>query len=537
MKHIKDFWCYKVLPLVYDSSLSYYEILTKFVTKLNEVIEWVDAGLKTIPTKTSQLTNDSGFLTNANIPTKTSQLTNDSGFVNEEEAASAAPVQSVNGNTGDVNTFNFGVCESGAGAQEKTVTINGITTLTEGLIIHVLFTNENTVSTIQLNVNNLGAYYISTAGIKAPPANYWVKNQIVEFVFHDSRWIATRGGAASTTEYGITKLSSSTTSTSTTLAATPSAVKAVKDAIPTKVSDLTNDSGFITDEDVPTATSELDNDSGFITKDGVLSWSNVTYTDTLAQAQAKLLTTPGYFRTWTYSGDAAYAPSNDANIDYTFTAYARASDGINRLYFTAIDMTHGIMYIATPDGRWVEQQNLAVPVEIPANSNLNDYTTPGTYTVLSGTIAATVANSPITSVGYRLWVVQLTPGYFIQVALPNTTLPRFFMRRMQPSASSYSDWTPQARMADVQQRFTEASLTANTPVTVSLPASCKAYYLIIGTNNTHMGCGLINCTSTTAFHRKVLDATDVTVSTSGLNLIVTNTVTATTRLYVFIVSS
>lgn len=35
----------------------------------------------TIPTLTSQLTNDSGFLTSANIPTKTSDLQNDSGFI------------------------------------------------------------------------------------------------------------------------------------------------------------------------------------------------------------------------------------------------------------------------------------------------------------------------------------------------------------------------------------------------------------------------------------------------------------------------
>lgn len=32
------FWCFKVLPLVYDDSLSYYEVLCKVVDKLNEVI-------------------------------------------------------------------------------------------------------------------------------------------------------------------------------------------------------------------------------------------------------------------------------------------------------------------------------------------------------------------------------------------------------------------------------------------------------------------------------------------------------------------
>ena len=47
----------------------------------------------------------SGTLTlnfNGTIPSKTSDLTNDSGFVNASGAASAAPVQSVNGQTGSV---------------------------------------------------------------------------------------------------------------------------------------------------------------------------------------------------------------------------------------------------------------------------------------------------------------------------------------------------------------------------------------------------------------------------------------------------
>lgn len=42
-------------------------------------------GKPTIPSKTSQLTNDSNFVTTAQlptVPTKTSQLTNDSGFIN-----------------------------------------------------------------------------------------------------------------------------------------------------------------------------------------------------------------------------------------------------------------------------------------------------------------------------------------------------------------------------------------------------------------------------------------------------------------------
>lgn len=39
MLHKFRFWCYKVLPLVYDDSLSYYEILCKVVDYINKLIE------------------------------------------------------------------------------------------------------------------------------------------------------------------------------------------------------------------------------------------------------------------------------------------------------------------------------------------------------------------------------------------------------------------------------------------------------------------------------------------------------------------
>lgn len=38
LKHFK-FWCQKVLPLVYDDSLSYYEVLCKVVGYINKLID------------------------------------------------------------------------------------------------------------------------------------------------------------------------------------------------------------------------------------------------------------------------------------------------------------------------------------------------------------------------------------------------------------------------------------------------------------------------------------------------------------------
>lgn len=38
LKHFK-FWCQKILPLVYDDSLSYYEVLCKVVEYINKIID------------------------------------------------------------------------------------------------------------------------------------------------------------------------------------------------------------------------------------------------------------------------------------------------------------------------------------------------------------------------------------------------------------------------------------------------------------------------------------------------------------------
>ena len=147
-----------------------------------------------IPTKTSELTNDSGYITNTalepyaktvDIPTKTSQLNNDSGYI----TANDVPVKSVDGATGDVVT-------------------NAVKTTTQTL----------TDDQKQQARTNIGA------GTSSFDGDY---NSLTN-----------------------------------------------KPTIPTKTSQLTNDSGFITDAaltgyakttDIPTKTSQLDNDSNYIT--------------------------------------------------------------------------------------------------------------------------------------------------------------------------------------------------------------------------------------------------------------------------------
>lgn len=113
-----------------------------------------------------------------------------------------------------------------------------------GSRISVRFANATT-SCQTLNIDGTGAttVYARTA---APTSYLWNAGEVVSFVYTGSYYEMERGGTATTTYYGATRLSSSTNDTSTVTAATPSAVRLVRQSIPTKVSQLSNDSGYAT---------------------------------------------------------------------------------------------------------------------------------------------------------------------------------------------------------------------------------------------------------------------------------------------------
>ena len=54
LKHFR-FWCQKVLPLVYDDSLSYYEVLCKIVAYLNKLITDTNSIIADIDELTEEL--------------------------------------------------------------------------------------------------------------------------------------------------------------------------------------------------------------------------------------------------------------------------------------------------------------------------------------------------------------------------------------------------------------------------------------------------------------------------------------------------
>lgn len=118
----------------------------------------------TIPTKTSQLTNDSGFANASDVPTKTSQLTNDSNFLTEIPIASGTKVGGIKVSTNSGYSINnTGLFE----LNSATSTSKGIVSIGTGLTVNSGKVTLNTATSSNLGgviVPNNGTISVDTSG-------------------------------------------------------------------------------------------------------------------------------------------------------------------------------------------------------------------------------------------------------------------------------------------------------------------------------------------------------------------------------------
>lgn len=125
----------------------------------------------------------------------------------------------------------YGTCPTGATAQTKVVTTSsGDFSLETGSMVRVKFTNAQTYNGgIKLNVDGTSAHNVMRQGTTATVRYFFQAGEVVDFVYDGTNYIAVNESIATTTYYGVTKLSSATNSTSAVMAATPAAVKAAYD--------------------------------------------------------------------------------------------------------------------------------------------------------------------------------------------------------------------------------------------------------------------------------------------------------------------
>ena len=224
-----------------------------------------------IPTKTSELQNDSGFITSASVPTKTSELQNDSGFI----TSSDIPAQ-VQANWNESNSSSAAYIRNKPSIPSKTSDLqndSGFITSSDIPLIPTktsdlqndsgFITSSDIPAQVQANwneTNTSSAAYIQNKPTIPPGV-------IVDQTYNASSTNAQSGvavaeaiaaiPAAPTYSEGdgidITNnvISADVDGTTIGIDSTTHKIKSLQ-TIPTKTSDLQNDSGFITSSDIPT---------------------------------------------------------------------------------------------------------------------------------------------------------------------------------------------------------------------------------------------------------------------------------------------
>lgn len=208
--------------------------------KPTDVSYWTnDAGYITsaaLPTKTSDLTNDSDFVTSADVPTKTSDLTNDSGFITNSVS----------------NLANYY-------KKSETYTQGEVNSLLSAIVIP---TKTSDLTNDSNFVSDTDYATASKGGVIKVGSGLAITNGVLS---------TTGGGVADAVEWSnvLNK--------------------------PSDVSYWINDAGYITSAALPTKTSDLTNDSGFLT--------SYTETDPIYSASPAAGITAANISSWNAKSD------------------------------------------------------------------------------------------------------------------------------------------------------------------------------------------------------------------------------------------
>lgn len=151
-----------------------------------------------------------------------------SNHTHDDATTSVAGFMSATDKTklGNISGY-YGTCSTAKGTAAKVVTCSNFV-LATGAVIYVKFTNANDYNgTATLNVNGTGAKDIARVGTTKTSRYYWTAGELVGFVYDGTNYLMIDKGTSTTTYYGLTKLTTTATSTSEALALTPKALNSL----------------------------------------------------------------------------------------------------------------------------------------------------------------------------------------------------------------------------------------------------------------------------------------------------------------------
>lgn len=128
---------------------------------------------------------------------------------------------------GNAGRIWYGTCSTAAATRDKAVSITGVTAYESGDIYIITFENAQDYNGgPRLNVNGLGVKNIRRATGSNAARYQWVAGETLALLYDGTYMLALNNGLATTTYYGLTKLVTNATSTSTGTALTPSSLNA-----------------------------------------------------------------------------------------------------------------------------------------------------------------------------------------------------------------------------------------------------------------------------------------------------------------------
>ena len=215
-----------------------------------EIQDKPDVALKSdIPSKVSDLENDAGYITANALPTKVSELQNDTGFITLAQVPTPSYIEDANGNK----------IEADLDCTLKDLTLPW--TLVDGADTYTLNYDEQS-----------GKWLYVESETKKIELSYTTLDSMWElsfYVWNNGEW-QYNNGSTTIQEEDATSLSIYDWTLTRNIMKSDKLAK--ESDIPTKTSDLDNDSGFITASQVPPVPSNLseyNNDVGFITASAI----------------------------------------------------------------------------------------------------------------------------------------------------------------------------------------------------------------------------------------------------------------------------
>lgn len=267
-------------------------------------------------------------------------------------------------------------------------------------------------------------------------------------------------------------------------------IERLETAIPTKVSQLTNDSGFkteVTEDDVIDALGYLpaetdtqyqmqvqDNLLKLVETNGVSTFATDTETETpiAIDHYSSILAVDSDgqlkgFRPIIYNDDINpnfRLPISQGGTNATTTAGVLQNLGLTA---TAAELnycdgvTSNIQTQINDINTTIDSLNdfFGAGTSIPSGADLNTYTTVGKYYVGSTSLAATMVNAPVTNTNYTMFVIKRTTGSSITQII--VTLANTIYMRSATANGSLSKWEKCATSSDLTSHNSSTSAHAD----------------------------------------------------------------------------